>query len=145
MAKAGRKGLYDKWLQPENLKRVETWRRNGATYKDVAKKIGVSEFTVNEWINRFPQFSDAIKKGAEEVDDEVENALLKLALGYSYEETRVEIMPDGTKKGVQYTKMVPPNLGAQAFWLKNRRRNKWQDFPRPDKADDSKVQIVDDL
>ena len=38
-------------------------------------------------------------------------------------------MPDGTKKGVQYTRYIPPDTTAQIFWLKNRRGDKWRNKP----------------
>lgn len=63
----------------------------------------------------------------------VENALLKRALGYSYEEvtTEIEEMADGSQKKhvKRTTKMVPPDTTAQIFWLKNRRPDKWRDKP----------------
>ena len=65
---------------------------------------------------------------AEIVDIEVENALLKRALGYEYDEVTVEQSEDGFKRRVT-TKQVLPDTTAQIFWLKNRRPDKWRDKP----------------
>ncbi|WP_333657020.1 hypothetical protein [Tissierella praeacuta] len=73
------------------------------------------------------------------IDRQVENALLKRALGYKYEEVtyeRTEVMgideagntdmAPGTKiKTV--IKEVVPDTTAQIFWLKNRKPNEWRD------------------
>ena len=57
----------------------------------------------------------------------MENALLKRALGYSYNEFKREIYPDGTEKRVVTTKEVAPDTTAQIFWLKNRKPDNWRD------------------
>ena len=63
------------------------------------------------------------------VDIQVENALLKRALGYEYMEERVEISEKDGRKVIQMTKTVPPDTTAQIFWLKNRRPDQWRDKP----------------
>lgn len=72
------------------------------------------------------------------MDAQVENALLKRALGYSYTETITdfelsdELDEDGNpKKKIKNVRMikkeVAPDVGAAAFWLKNRRPDRWRD------------------
>lgn len=93
------------------------------------------------WKIKFPAFSDAIKRGKAPVDIEVENALLKRALGFEYEEvtTEIEDVPTGKtgedgkpifkqrKHIKKTTKMIPPDTAAAFIWLKNRRPEKWRD------------------
>lgn len=73
------------------------------------------------------------KKGKEPVDVEVENALLKRALGYEYDEITRERAFDpetGEARMVEtkrVTKQVLPDTTAQIFWLKNRRPDLWRD------------------
>lgn len=73
---------------------------------------------------------DALKRGKAPVDNEVENALLKRALGYEYEEVTTEIIeqPDGSqRKHVKKTKrMVYPDTMAAIYWLNNRRPDLWK-------------------
>lgn len=123
------KGKYEKWLKPENLILLEGWARDGLTDDQIAHNMGIHRDTLNEWKKRYSDISDALKKGKEVVDLMVENALLKKALGFSVEEKRIEILPDGTKKAVMITKPIPPDTTAQIFWLKNRRPDKWKDKP----------------
>lgn len=123
------KGKYEKWLEPEALTLLEGWARDGLTDEQIAHNIGITRETLNQWKHRFPDISDTLKKGKEVVDIQVENALLKRALGYEYTEEKVEISEKDGKKVVQTVKHVAPDTTAQIFWLKNRRPEKWRDKP----------------
>ena len=111
--------------------RVEGWARSGLIDAQIAAKIGITPQTLCEWVRRFPSFSEALKRGKKPVDDEVENALLKSALGFEYEETITEIVEqaDGTqRKQIKKVKRYsPPSNTAQIFWLKNRRPDRWRE------------------
>lgn len=123
--------------------RLEGWARDGLSDEQIAKNVGINKATLYEWIKRFPDISAAIKKGKAPVDFEVENALLKRALGYDYEEetTEIEEVPSGkvdamgqpimkTKRHIKRIKRhVPGDPAAQIFWLKNRKPDRWRDKP----------------
>ena len=121
------KGKFQRWLEPDGLLLLEGWARDGLTDEQIATNCGITATTLYDWKNRFPKISEALKKGKEVVDIQVENALLKRALGYRYEEVTREKTLDPetgfscltvTKK---VTKEVAPDTTAQIFWLKNRR------------------------
>lgn len=114
---------YDDWITDEGIIKIEGWARDGLTDKQIAQNCGVAYSTFREWKKRFPALSAALKRGKEVVDRQVENALLKSALGYHYEEETV------TNQGgvVTTKKYAKPNTTAQIFWLKNRKRNQWRD------------------
>lgn len=63
------------------------------------------------------------------MDIQVENALLKRALGYDFQEAKIEKSDKDGVKIIQTLKHIPPDVGAAAFWLKNRRPDKWRDKP----------------
>ena len=111
------------WLENDKLILLEGWARDGLTDEQIAKNMGIAPSTLYEWKKKSKEFSESLKKGKEVVDFEVENALLKRALGYEYEEETYE---NGilTKK---VKKQVPPDTTAQIFWLKNRKPNNWKD------------------
>lgn len=69
------------WHSKEQLEKIQGWARDGLTDDQIATNIGCSRSTLNEWKKRYSDISDALKKGKEVVDVEVENALLKKAMG----------------------------------------------------------------
>ena len=40
------KGLYEKWLEPENLTLLKGWRRDGLEMKQIAANIGIKRQTL---------------------------------------------------------------------------------------------------
>lgn len=137
-------GKYQRWLEPDGLLLLEGWARDGLTDEQIAHNIGISRGTLYDWKKAYPDISNALKRGKDVVDIEVENALLKRALGYEYTEERVEISDKDGRKVIQTTKHVAADTTAQIFWLKNRRPDKWRDKPMPT-AEGNEVTIVDDL
>ena len=127
---------YTKWLTEDGLLLLQGWARNGLTDEQIAYNCGISTSTLREWKNKLPAISAALKEGKEVVDLLVENALLKRALGYTYEEKtyeRKQITEEGDM-GMLLTKTVTkevlPDVTAQIFWLKNRKRAEWRDNER---------------
>lgn len=137
-------GKYQRWLEHDGLLLLEGWARDGLTDEQLAQKMGIATGTLYEWKKSYPEISDALKRGKEVVDIEVENALLKRALGYDYTEERVEISEKDGRKVTQITKHIAADTTAQIFWLKNRRPDKWRDKPMPTAEGDG-VTIIDDM
>ena len=131
------KGKYQRWLEPDGLILLEQWARDGLTDEQIAEKMGINVATYYRWKDAYSEICEALKKGKEVIDAEIEKALIKAALGYEYTETTVIISPDGTKRGQQVTKYAKPDTTALIFWLKNRRPNKWRD--KPVTSDDDKA------
>ena len=61
------------------------------------------------------------------LDRQVENALLKRALGYKYDEVTQENIKGELVVTKVVTKEVQPDVTAQIFWLKNRKPEEWRD------------------
>lgn len=127
------KGKYEKWLEPDGLLLLSAWARDGLTDEQIAKNMGVRRETLYDWMKKYPNISNALKRGKEVVDVEVENALLKRALGYTFTETTKELRenPETGNEELVVTKVVTkeiaPDTTAQIFWLKNRRPDVWRD------------------
>ena len=79
------------------------------------------------WISKYPDISDALKRGKEVVDIEVENALLKNAVGFTETLNKVKVLNDGEIIKYEEETYYPPNTTAQIFWLKNRKPKEWRD------------------
>ena len=136
----GRKGKYDDWLTEEGLLKIGAWARDGLTYADIAHNCGCALSTFHEWIKRFPELADTLKRTREVADIRVENALYKRATGYDYEEVTKEEGPKGvTVRTVK--KHVPPSEVAAFFWLKNRKPTVWRDKQPEENTGENDVHI----
>lgn len=111
----------------------------GFTNAQMAKVFGVSVKTVNMWMTTHEEFKIAARAGRDEFDTvKVENALLKIALGYEFEETTTKATyvmgKDKEGKDVKVParevsttiKQVAPNAKAIQFWLTNRQAERWR-------------------
>lgn len=139
MTMAGRPSKYDTHVQPKLLL-VEAWARDGLTEADICKNLDVGKDAFIEYKKRYPELTDALKNGKQVIDTMVENALLKAALGYDYEEDQA------TAQGVYSVKKVAhPNTTALIFWLKNRKPKQWRDKQELEHSGDMGVQILNDI
>lgn len=117
----------------ERIILIEKWARDGLTEDQIAKNLGISRATLCDYKNKHIDILNALKKGREVLITEVENALIKKALGFEYVETKVSKRNEnGTV--VEYvektTKVSPPDTGACAFILKNKAKDHWTDNPQ---------------
>lgn len=122
----------DDWLTDDALMLLECWARDGYTMMDISNRIGIDNDTFLRWKDRYPEIQKAVSKGKELVDYEVENALLKSALGYKTKEVKVTTtMRYGkvveTVKEVT-DKEIAPNVTAIQMWLYNRQKDKWKNM-----------------
>lgn len=136
----GRTPKYETWLEPDNLIKLEGWARDGLTDEQIAHNIGINRTTLYAWKDKYTDFSNALKRGKEVVDRIVENALLKSAMGYKFDEVvkeRIYNPETGESEMVEVkrtTKDVAPNSTSLIFWLKNRQPAKWRDTKNIDAA-----------
>lgn len=130
---------------------AQDYARQGMIDTQIAKKLGIHVATLYEYQKLYPEFSEALKKGKMPVDIEVENALLKRAKGFEYEEVHIEFKPKGKEKPDEKTKptmirkikkFVVPDTAACAFWLKNRRPKLWKDKHDLDVSGNVNIKVV---
>ncbi|NBI64922.1 helix-turn-helix domain-containing protein [Clostridiales bacterium] len=121
------KGKYQEWKTPEGLLKIEGWARDGLTDERIAENIGINRDTLYRWKKEHSDISDALKRGKEVIDRQVENALLKRALGYQYEEVKEKTEGGLVTERTVTVKEVVPDVTAQIFWLKNRKPEEWRD------------------
>ena len=117
-----KKSKYEELVAPK-LDTIEGLYREGWTLAAIADFLGISERTLCNYKNQHEELANALKRGNDDAVYAVENALLRSALGYTYEEQET------TKNGAVVTvqKYAKPNVNAQIFFLKNRARSKWKD------------------
>lgn len=131
------------WCKDDNnLLLVESWTRDGYTITDIANRLGISATLITRARREVPEFDAALRVGRELVDYKVENALLRVALGYKTKEVKVTTtMRYG--KVVETIKEVTekeqaPNVSAIQTWLYNRQKEKWRNMS-------GKQSLVDEL
>ncbi len=132
------KSQYGEKVEPY-LELIEGWTRDGVVMSQIAEKLGISKTTLYKYMQEHSELSERLKKGRDVSDAEVENELFKKAVGF----TRTEKKPIKVKKVeyeggkrkcekeeimmVEQEVYYPPELGAQVFWLKNRKPDKWRE------------------
>lgn len=116
-------------------------------------QLGVAYSTFREYKKKYSALSAALKKGREVVDFEVENAMLKIALGFSKIEEQAikcrDISYDERGKKcqserveiVEVEKYYPPNFNAQKHWLNNRKKDEWKNDPNKIEIDREALEL----
>lgn len=131
-----------KWKEiSKRLEDVETWASMGLSETQIAFNLGISRATLENYKRDHLDILESLKRGKNQADFKVENALYKKATGYIAKETVVqktkEIYYDENNnkcskenlETVEVEKEVPPDVNAIKFWLINRKQSKWKDNP----------------
>lgn len=144
MARKRRHTTYKDWATEEGIIKIEGFARDGMVNEEIAQKIGIHPSTLYDWQSKYPEIAEALKRGKEVIDRQVENALLKKALGYEYEEVKTYIEKDGAgneKKKIEKTiKHIAPDATAIIFWLSNRKSNEWRRNANKERLDEAKFE-----
>lgn len=120
--KRGPESRLGEWEKPEKLLLIIGWKRNGLTDVEIAKNIGIGVRTLYDWRSKSPHIKQALKRGKEAANFQVENAL--------------------------YKKATEGNVTAMIFYLKNNYRDKYTDDvtdPRLRKAQIRKANAEADI
>jgi len=145
----GRKNKYETHVKPF-LDRIPFWRKDGMTEKQIADKLGIAEDTLHRYKNLYSEFSECLKKGRENLLEELKESLYKRAMGYKTEEVKQLIRKTRAGKEIteveKYTKEVHSDT-CLIFALKNLDPENWRD--RRELQQDIKLNkpviIVDDI
>ena len=130
-------GKYKDWLTPEGLATIEGYARDGLNDEEIADRIGIAKVTFYDWVKRFPNFPNAIKKGRAPVNEIVEKTFFDTKLK---PQTVVETITEKTihrdadgnitsqtehvKKQERY---IPADTTAMLFYMKCRMPEKYND------------------
>jgi hypothetical protein len=134
-----------KWPQVEaRLELVEKWARAGLSDKQIAWNLGICRSTLDFYKRAHPDFLDTLRKGRESFLAEVENALIKRALGIHYEESKTyikETAGEVTRYVEKSEKYLPPSVGACFILLKNKDRGNWSNNPAREDLDRERMKL----
>lgn len=116
----GRKNKYEANVKPR-LSEVPKWYET-LTEAQIAKKLGVSVASFENYKLQYPELREALKSGKEVLIDELKDTLKMKAKGFHYKETKKTIRNDNGKKVQvveEYERYSPPDTGAIHLLLKN--------------------------
>ena len=129
------------FTDPTVLAKVEELARDGSTDKFIASYYGYNETYFCDLKNRFPELSEALKKGRAPLDYNVENSLFRKCIGYKqkvqkpikvkekYYDKKDRLCEKEVVQVVEYEETIYPDVTAQIFWLKNRKPKVWNRQP----------------
>jgi len=147
-----------KWdIVKTKLFEIEMWCRNGEVEKDIAKKLGVALSTFNLYKKKHPALVDALRKGKEVVDFEVEDSLYKKCIGFYVKEEKAfkckEIYYDKEGRRCEREKVkvvevdvyMPPDTLAMAMWLNNRKSDRWKRNAGKENLDEKRFEFEKEI
>ncbi len=125
----GRKSKYDPKSTPVL---AEQYAKEILTDAQIAAKLGIHIDTYYVWQKKFPEFSEAIKRGKAVSNVDLLQAMKKSAEGYFVEEEEMIVNLDRDKNPKSYSKVVKkryiaPSTTTQIFLAKNRMPEDFRD------------------
>jgi transposase len=134
----------------EYASQAEKFCKLGATDEQLADFFEVDVSTISEWKLKYPEFSEALRKGKMVADALVAESLFQRAIGYEHDSEEIKVVPHARKKQkgqeealesqekqqdddhpfvirVKTRKKYPPDTTACIYWLKNRQKDNWRD------------------
>lgn len=137
----GRRNRSDKWRTELGLGQIEQYCEDGLTNEELAKAMGISRSTLNDWLLKFPDISDAVTRGRGGARVQIKNALFERARGgvrrikkpvrrriRTYDEVTGKVKKE--EEVIEYAEeevYIPPDTNAIKFYLKNRDPEHWSD------------------
>jgi hypothetical protein len=118
----GRKTMYSPRMAVVARKCCE----RGLTDIEIAEMLGISLASLYRWKLDHPAFARVFKLGKAAADDRVERSLYSRAIGYDYIAEKAAMTRHG-QKTMRYRAHIPPDTAAAAWFLKNRRPDRWRD------------------
>ena len=149
------KGKYETHVLP-NLEKITKWAAEGATNKDIAKKLKIAYSSFRGYLAsaekgeaKYQALLEAFAEGTAVADDEIETALHDRAKGIVYfeevyERKKNEQTGEHELVLVRRTKRyIPPDPTSAMFWLTNRRPKKWKYKQEAINDDDSETGVIE--
>ena len=124
MAKVGARSKYESLVKPY-LEDVNAKVRQGVTEAEIAKALGISVASLNNYRNKYPEFREALSKGkGADALSELINAGIEAAKGcYKEDEQTIYTMDeDGNpviEKVIVNKRWIAPNPALNKFYVQN--------------------------
>lgn len=134
--KRGRKDAYETKIKPR-FAEIREWLINGASDENIIHNLGITSSTFYKHLSEKTEFSDLIKNGRIAIVAQLRSALIKKAMGFEYQESKIVEREDpesGEKiRTVEtYNKKALPDVAALNLCLKNYDALNWSNDPQGD-------------
>ena len=114
---------YDPQITPLIIKCMTSV---GMTQKKMALELGISNKTLSNWINKYPELRQAYELGLHDDLQVVESSFFRMCMPHLLHETETHYNKDGeVTKIIKKSKEVDPNINALYRYLITRGRDKW--------------------
>ncbi len=112
------RGKYLSDVKPR-FSEIEKWCELGATDKEIAENLGISQSAHCDYKNKHKEYSELIKKSRKRPLTQIKAALYKRAVGFSYKEIK-ETQSDKNGRTIEtYTKTALPDPACAMILLKH--------------------------
>lgn len=112
------RGKYLSDVKPR-FSEIEKWCELGATDKEIAENLGISQSANCDYKNKHKEYSELIKKSRRRPLAKIKAALYKRAVGFSYKEIK-ETESDKNGRTIEtYTKTALPDPACAMILLKH--------------------------
>lgn len=143
--KRGRKDAYETKIKPR-FDEIREWLINGASDENIYRNLGISYQTFYKHLNEKTEFSELIKNGRVAIVAQLRSALIKKAMGFEYQESKIIERTDpetGEKHQTveTYSKKALPDVAALNLALKNYDPDNWSNDPQGDKIKREELEL----
>jgi len=139
--------IWETYVRPRVCEILE-WKREYFTNNEIAQKLGITIRQFNKVLAENKTLKDLMDEGDKYIVKQVEGAIFRRAMGYTYDEETLETYRSGgkpvTKKKI-VKKHVEGSVAAQQFLLTNLKPEKYQKLDKVDIHVVEPITIIDDL
>lgn len=143
--KRGRKSAYETKIMPR-FDEIREWLINGASNENIAYNLGINMVTFYKYVKEKNEFNELLKNGRIAVVAQLRSALIKKAMGFEYQESKIiERTDPETGEKYQtvetYNKKALPDVAAINLALKNYDSENWSNDPQGDKLKREELEL----
>lgn len=128
MASRGRPNKYISHVQPK-LEEIEKLCLT-MTEKQIAEYLGVGYSSWCDYKTKYPELTEALKKGREALVHELKSSLIRKAKGFNYTEKKTIKEGGVVVREEIYQKASLPDVAAANLLLKNYDKDNWSNDPQ---------------
>ena len=117
------------WEKEENLQKIYEWSSVGLSMEQIANNMGIVRSTLYAWQKKSSDISNALHTGDRVIIEVLENALIRKATGYEFEEEEYRKNANTGRMERYKTRRIhyPPDTPALKYALNNKSKGAWSE------------------